>query len=302
MTQSQPARPAEQHPLLTSADALHGRGGDQAAGTARFTPVSGDDAHMSANGDVSMTRLRGCLPPPPPRFADTPITQRVRLCVETAVSTNRIATISGPVGTGKSTAVADAARHLNAPVAYVTMDDTPSVRASLQIIWESITRTPAFGTEKQIKDNILRYLLMHDLTLLIDDAHHVTVRGLRVLTSIWNALDATRGRGVTIVFIGNGLNAAFTRVPEIQSRVVSRYEVPLLGGVALYKALAHIEPRTTATDMEVLQQLDRQHFGGELRQWVQFLEVARKQHPTAAPDEPFTAKEVRQALIRQGWV
>lgn len=261
-----------------------------------------DDASTAFDPAIEMTRLRGGLPPRPRCFVNTPVVTRVRLAVDTSVRTGWIATISGPVGVGKSTAVAEAGRLLNREVVYVLMADATSVKASLQVIWESMTRTPALGVEKQVKDSILRHLLRHDLTLLIDDAHYVSTRGLRVLTSIWNELDAQRGKGVSMVLVGNDLTNALKGVPEIQSRVCARFEVPPLGGDDLFDALAVIEPRTAATDRSVLVRLDRQHFRGEIRQWVQFLEVLRMQRGSDQTSDGFTDTEIRHALLRQGWL
>lgn len=265
-------------------------------------PAESDSATASmVAAHTTMTMLRGGLPPRPTLFADTPVVTRVKVAVEAAVRTRRFATISGPVGVGKSTAVAEAGRHLNTEVVYVLMQDAPSVKASLEVIWESMTRTSAASRETKIKDDITSHLLRHDLTLLIDDAHYVSTRGLRVLTNLWNSLDATRGQGVSIILVGNGLHTALRSVPEIQSRVVSRYEVPPLAGSFLYDALAEIEPRTLHTDPALLARLDSQHFRGQLRQWVQFFEVIRMQH--AAPtDAPLDASEIRVALLRQGWI
>ena len=261
----------------------------------------GASSASAYTAEMTMTRLRGALPPRPAMFARTPVVNRITGAVDLAMRSRAISLISGPVGVGKSTAVAEAGRDLNETVVYVLMQDAPSVKASLEVIWESMTQTPALGVEKQIKDDIQAYLLRHDLTLLIDDAHYVSTRGLRVLTNLWNAVHATRGKGISMVLVGNDLSTALKAVPEIQSRVVARYEVPPLAGDSLYAALAVIEPRTADTDRALLTQIDRQYFHGEMRQWVNFLEVIRMQHATP-PATPIDAREIRIALMRQGWI
>ena len=118
--------------------------------------VEADSTPEATHGpDFNMTRLRGALPPRPASFARTPVVARIANTVEIAVRCHGVGLVSGPVGVGKSTAVAEAGRHLDTTVVYVLMQDAPSVKASLEVIWESMTRTAALGTEKQIKDQIL---------------------------------------------------------------------------------------------------------------------------------------------------
>lgn len=250
----------------------------------------------------AISRLRGNLPVRPERFADTPVVRRIRVTTQTAVRARRIAAISGPVGVGKTTASAEAARALGSDVVYVLMPDVTSVKATLSVIWECMTRTPAMGAERRIKDNIVAHVLAHDVTLLIDDAHHVSARGLRVLTGIWNEVDVARGRGVAMILVGNDLMHALKVVPEIHSRIGARYQAPPLAGDSLFDALAVIEPRTVGADRTLLRRLDQQHFHGELRQWVSFFEVIAMQRTDAATAGPVDQAEVRTALLRQGWI
>ncbi|MDQ1675255.1 MAG: hypothetical protein QOC93_399 [Actinomycetota bacterium] len=247
--------------------------------------------------------MRGSLPVRPQRFASTPFVRRIQMATQTAVRLHRMAAISGPLGVGKTTAAAEAARALGSQVVYVLMPDVGSVKAMLSAIWECITRTPALGTERRIMDDIVAHVLAHDVTLLIDDAHHVSTRGLRVLTGIWNEVDVARGNGVTMVLVGNDLKKALRVVPEIDSRIGARCDVEPLAGKSLYEALAVIETRTVDADPSMLQTLDLRYFRGELRQWVSFFEViAMQRGETAAPEGPLDQSEVRTALMRQGWV
>lgn len=250
---------------------------------------------------VRMTTLRGSLPPRPRNFTVTPGVNRVRAAVETSARLGMLATVSGPVGVGKTTAVAEAGRAQEREVVFVTLHDTTSAKASLQVIWECLTHTDALGSEKQIRDSILQHLLRHDLTLLIDDAHYISKRALRVLTGIWNEIHNLRGHGIHMVLVGNDLHQALKNVPEIGSRVAARVEAQALGGDNLYAALAVLEPRTALTDRHTLAVLDRQHFKGEIRKWVQFLDIIRLQH--AQPVHlPLDDTEIRTALLRQGWL
>lgn len=247
-------------------------------------------------------RLRGSLPIRPQRFAETPTVRRIQVTTQTAVRAHRIAAISGPVGVGKTTAAAEAARALGSQVVYVLMPDVTSVKATLSTVWECITRTPALGTERRIMDDIVGHLLTHDVTLLIDDAHHVSKRGLRVLTGIWNEVDVARGTGVSMILVGNDLANALKVVPEINSRIGARCSVTPLAGASLYEALAVIEPRTVGADQALLRNLDRRYFHGELRQWVSFFEVLTMQQSNTPVTGSLTPAEVRTALMRQGWV
>lgn len=255
-------------------------------------------------GEVSATRAvprrRGSLPLRPERFADTPVVRRIRVTTQTAVRARRIAAISGPVGVGKTTASAEAARALGSDVVYVLMPDVTSVKATLSVIWECMTRTPAMGAERRIKDDIVAYILAHDVTLLIDDAHHVSTRGLRVLTGIWNEVDVARGRGAAMILVGNDLMNALKVVPEIHSRIGARYQAPPLAGDSLFDALAVIEPRTVGADRAMLRRIDQQHFHGELRQWVSLFEVIAMQPKGTTALGPLEPAEVRTALLRQG--
>ena len=271
------------------------------------SPLSSTTSPVTVGGPAAgsgrpISRLRGGLPVRPQRFADTPFVRRIQMATQTAVRSHRMAAISGPVGVGKTTAAAEAARALGSQVVYVLIPDVSSVKATLSTIWECITRTPALGTERRIMDDIVAHVLAHDVTLLIDDAHHVSTRGLRVLTGIWNEVDVARGNGVTMVLVGNDLRRALRVVPEINSRISARCDVLPLADDALYDALAVIEPRTADADRSMLRTLDRQYFHGELRQWVSFFETVamQRENPTAA--EPLDQAEVRTALLRQGWV
>ena len=201
---------------------------------------------------------------------------------------------------GKTTASAEAARALGSDVVYVLMPDVTSVKATLSVIWECMTRTPAMGAERRIKDDIVAYILAHDVTLLIDDAHHVSTRCLRVLTGIWNEVDVARGRGAAMILVGNDLINALKVVPEIHSRIGARYQAPPLAGDSLFDALAVIEPRTVGADRTMLRRIDQQHFHGELRQWVSLFEVIAMQPKGTTALGPLEPAEVRTALLRQG--
>lgn len=264
------------------------------------SPDNGDSAAAPVTRPI--TGLRGSLPVRPQRFANTPFVRRIQMATQTAVRSHRMAAISGPVGVGKTTAAAEAARSLGSQVVYVLMPDVTSVKATLSTIWESITRTPALGTERRIMDDIVAHVLGHDVPHLIDDAHHVSTRGLRVLTGIWNEVDVARGNGVTMVLVGNDLRRALRVVPEIDSRIGARCDVSALAGAPLYDALAVIEPRTVGANPSMLRDLDRRYFHGELRQWVSFFEVVAMQRADNAAAGPLDSAEARTALLIQGWI
>jgi len=227
----------------------------------------------------------------------TDLVKGVGLAVQLAVRTGGCCLIDGPVGVGKTTAVVEAARALNSDAVYVNMFGTNSPRDQMDAIWIAMTGTRGVGTAARIRDDILDTLTRSRTTLLIDDAHHVGLRGLAPILAIWNRLHAARGTGTPIVLCGNNLERHLRQtLPELLSRSSSRYVARPLGGKPLVAAVLAMEPLIAGTPTDLLRNIDARHFRGEIRRWNQFLDTIILFRGPDADAHPLTGDEVQQAL------
>lgn len=243
---------------------------------------------------------RGHLPQPVHRFAITPLYEEVSPRLAFAVHRGTIAAVSGPVGVGKTTAVAQVLRDREQRAVWVQMATNLSARGHMADIWRCLTGTPAVGGLQDTRDDILDYLREHEVVLAMDDAHFINPSGLRTLVSIWNDLHISRGRGVPMVLTGNGLLTKLAVVPEVLSRVGPKVRALPLHGDSLVAALTTIEPRIAHTDREMLADIDRRYLKGELRQWNEFIEAIRCQ--PHASESGISGKEASLALTLLGFL
>lgn len=251
----------------------------------------------ATNRSAVQSRLSGpqALPKAPSRYVATPIVSNIESVVTASVLSGGIALIDGPVGIGKTTAVIEAARNLTIDAVYVNMVGTASLRDELNTIWTALTGTDNPGSAPSIRGDIQNTLTRRRMLLVIDDAHHVKKKGLSTLTSIWNRVHLTEGVGTPIVMCGNNLNRYLqATLPELLSRADSEYEVKPLAGRSLVNTVMAMEPAIAGTDPDLIRDINKRYFHGELRRWNQFFT-----HLTSArsPDAgPLTDDDVERVL------
>lgn len=245
-------------------------------------------------------RMRGSLPLPLSRFADTPLYRDLSPRLTYNQRRGKIMAVSGPVGVGKTEATAQALRDLNQRAAWIQMSTGLSARGHMAEIWRGVTGTRAADELLDIRDDLIEYLRTNDTQVLaMDDAHFIPPSGLRVLVSVWNELHLLRGRGIPMVLIGNGLLRKLAVVPEALSRVGPRVEAAPLHGESLLSALTQIEPRLADSEPDMLLDIDRRFLKGELRQWAEFIEAVRS---VSDNDSPITRTEAGTALSLLGFI
>lgn len=214
------------------------------------------------------------LPVRPARYVDTPMVDDVRLRLRAAVHTGGCTIIDGPVGIGKTTALAQAARELNCHAVYVDMFGTTSTRNVLDTVWRAMTGTPGVGTASDIQRDITDTLARTRTVLVIDDTHHVRTQGLTTLLAIWNHLHNKRGKGSPIAFCGNDLERFLSRkMRPLLSRCGTTYVAAPLAGPALVQTVLAMEPAIEGTAAETIRNLNKRFFRGELRRWDQFFDL-----------------------------
>lgn len=222
---------------------------------------------------AGQSRLTGpeALPTPPSRYVATPIVANIENVVTASVLSGGIALIDGPVGIGKTTAVVEAARNLTIDAVYVNMVGTDTLRDELSTIWKALTGTENPGKASAIRGDIQDTLTRRRMLLVIDDAHHVKTKGLSTLTSIWNRVHNAEAIGTPIVLCGNNLGSHLSRtLPELLSRADAEYEVKPLAGRALLDTVMAMEPTIAGTNPDLIRDLNKRYFQGELRRWNQF--------------------------------
>jgi len=239
----------------------------------------------------------GSLPVQPPNLVTaTKMGKDIDLLLQMSVRLGACVLIGGPIGIGKTTAVAAAARRLDCSPVYINMFGTTSTRDQMQTIWEAMTGTRASGNAALIRDQILDTLKRKPMTLLIDDAHHVGYSALTSILSIYDRFHATRGRGTPMVLCGNNLERHLReRLPELLSRSALAREFNPMAGKTLANVVLAMEPRIAETPTDTLREIDKRHFRGDLRRWRQFfdmLDLAR----TSDKPSPLTEDEIQSIL------
>lgn len=236
------------------------------------------------------------IPVRPSRYVETPIIDNVRLRLQAAVHTGGCTIIDGPVGIGKTTALAQAARELNCDAVYVDMFGTTTTRNVLDTVWRAMTGTPGVGDAADIQTDILATLSRTRTVLIIDDTHHVRYHGLATLLAIWNHLHNKRGKGSPIAFCGNDLEQYLSKkMRELLSRTGTSYTVIPLAGPTLVSTVLEMEPRIAGTPPETIRNINMRFFRGELRKWDQFFDLMDLFRP-AGEVGPLTDDEAKRIL------
>lgn len=236
------------------------------------------------------------IPVRPSRYVETPIIDNVRLRLQAAVHTGGCTIIDGPVGIGKTTALAQAARELNCDAVYVDMFGTTTNRNVLDTVWTAMTGTPGVGSAPDIQRDILNVLSRTRTVLIIDDTHHVRYHGLVTLLAIWNHLHNKRGKGTPIAFCGNDLEQYLSgKMRELLSRTGTSYTVAPLAGPTLVHTVLAMEPRIEGTTPDTIRNINKRFFRGELRKWDQFFDLMDLFRPAEAIG-PLTDDEAHQIL------
>ncbi|WP_167288844.1 ATP-binding protein [Nocardioides seonyuensis] len=251
----------------------------------------------AASPGSTVVNIGGTLPVRPTRYVPTNIVKGVGVVVQLTIRTGGCCLIDGPVGVGKTTAVVEAARGIGADAVYVNMFGTSTSRDQMDAIWTAMTGTRGVGTAAQIRDDILDTLNRKQMTLLIDDAHHVGLKGLAPILSIWNRIHTARGVGTPIVLCGNNLERHLSQtLPELLSRAGTRYAAAPLAGKPLVEAVLAMEPAIAGTDAATIKAIDTRYFRGEIRRWAQFFDLMTIFRGGDTTPRPLTDDEVTDLL------
>ncbi|UUZ60575.1 hypothetical protein [Nocardioides sp. B-3] len=177
------------------------------------------------------------------------------------------------------------------------MFGTSTPRDQMDAIWTGMTGTRGVGTAAQIRDDILDTLSRKRMTLLIDDAHHVGLKGLSPIPAIWNRLHTARGTGTPIVLCGNSPERHLkSTLPELLSRSSTRYVANPLAGKQLVAAVMAMEPLIAGTAEDTIRHIDARHFRGEIRRWDQFLDMVLLFRGANTDPHPLTDDEAKTVL------
>lgn len=250
------------------------------------------------NGGLSVP---GALPPAPLRHIENEVTEQIGRAVETAIGTNCFGAISGETGVGKTTTSAIKAAVYGGPVVYVNITSIASARQNFVSMFEAVTGTPAAGSATQIQHDLHDHLIMCPTTMLIDEAHRVRLDGLILLKGLFDLIVTTRGEGTPIILVGVGLfNHLMTLLPELRSRTNGRAEARCLNPTEAVDAIRVIQPRTRNNDTEMLLNLDKAYFKGNLGLWSMFFK-SLNMIGGHSPTEPYAERDIKEALIRGGY-
>lgn len=247
--------------------------------------------------DTTPNPTAGSLPVPPiNHVCSTQMQDEVETLLAMTLRLGACTLIGGPIGIGKTTAIATAARSLDSQPVYINMFGTNTTRDQMDTIWTAMTGTKGVGTAQAIRDQILETLQRKQMTLLIDDAHHVGYSALTCILSIYDRYYSSRGRGTPIVLVGNDLETELRRrLPELLGRAGLRREFAPIAGKPLVEFILAMQPRIAGTNPATIRDIDNRHFRGDLRRWRQFFEVLDMVRTKPGPD-PLTDDEVNTVL------
>lgn len=215
-----------------------------------------------------------------PTVVDWEGTRRVRIRLLEAVQSSRPLIVYGPLGVGKTFAVARAVEfYLNnvradTQVAYLRLSSTDRGRGLYRSIISQLAdagELPSRATETELLFELAGLIKERPRIVVVDEVQRLSVR---VMDAIQNLVDVP-GTQATFVLIGN-TEVPRKLAPELWSRAEAKVEVKRLSDDECIGVLAATHEVFAATEPDLLRRMNRTAAKGEFRYWVSILERAMR--------------------------
>lgn len=203
----------------------------------------------------------------------------------------------GDAGTGKTYAVETWLTEQRPHHGWVTAAPSPGAKEIFEEVIYAITGVVPTGTKVQMRRECQELLREQRPVVIVDEAQNLSHLWLRQLRDLYD-----RGEGRFAMFLvgGNGCAKRLESDPMLWKRVALRTWFAALEGATLVSALQTYHPLLANTDERVLTAVDRRaRFGGNLRDWANFVGVAAGLAERAKTDQ-LTEKVVRATFAKMG--
>lgn len=228
--------------------------------------------------------MRRHLPGVPSDAADVQTTdlRLARAAILRAAADGTMASISGPLGTGKTFAAlcaADQLRQEGRRGFWVTMPDTPTKRMVLaRIHQEVVGSVPARSSEYELIQELVEHLtdLSRDTSAMvfIDEAHRLRASGLQTVRHLHQRVRMERDANLSIVCVGSDLDIVLRDAPELADRIEESHTFAAIRRDQVVATVSRLHPLMEKTRPAVLLRLDDEYAHGRMRPWAKLLRGA----------------------------
>lgn len=218
--------------------------------------------------------------------AETKDLRLVRAAVLRAAQLGLIATIDGPVGTGKTYGALVAQDRLRASGAacfWVTMMDTPTKRELLARLHDVIFGfAPTRGTSEFELINVLVEHLterarLGQCVVFVDEAHRLRVGGLQTLRHLHQRVRMENDAPLTMVCIGSDLQGPLLDALELDDRTQDGHTTEAWLRGTVVANVQQLHPLFAKTRPAVLLRLNDEYARGRVRPWAKILKAGLDQ-------------------------
>lgn len=206
---------------------------------------------------------------PGARLAVTPAVRRIGESVDYVVSSAAVGCITGPKGTGKSTALQAVLDRRSLPTSWVELPATYSVKQLIQWIYLDVLGDPEEFPQRDLQDDLIEELTGSGRTVVVAHAERLTKEAAGQLEWLH-----ARSPGWALYLVG--LPATRTRVstePHLMAALVDAVDIRALSTEELHTVLPDIHDVFLGADRILIDRID-QHLKGNLGLWMKFLHRA----------------------------
>lgn len=224
----------------------------------------------------------------------TPATDAIDAAVTRMSRHPGICTISGPIGTGKRTALHLAHQSTSHQVVWLSLPPAYSTRELIADLHTQIVGPAEDFTQRQLQDDLLEALQVRPRSVCIVNAERLTLEASGQLH--W--LQDRPGSPWTLYLMGApNLTTILNRQSHLKESLDSTVKVKAIPSNEIPAILGRIHTLFATTDRDLLLEIDSRVCKGNLGRWIRFLHTCleichRENLPSAILDGSLARKAV----------
>ena len=197
----------------------------------------------------------------------TPQMRTLALGMPASLDRGSAIAVSGPYGSGKSTILTAVTAVADVNTAFVDLPSRASERTQWEAIATAVTGSRPGGTASHLQNITRDYLTAVPTLLVIDEAQFLAPAALNTLRWLWSQPFPR----FALVLAGSNLFAHLDKVPSISTRIDRRINLDHHTASTMLNLLQSHHPHIGATDISLLQLIDREYGHGSWRKWSKLL-------------------------------
>lgn len=214
-----------------------------------------------------------------------------------AAEQNRLVRLTGPAGSGKSTAAEDAvswvARQMGIRIVSVMVPFRPAPKEISVRICQALTGSAPSMSGYELSDYVVELLGRHECLFLFDEAQHLGLPGMEQVKYLWE-----RQRFGALIVGDTRLRALLAKSPQLDSRVGLGVHFELLAGDPLHEVVRTFHSAFAAASRPVLTRIEREH-RGNLRRWRDIAVVLDELSARSGRPADLGDKQLLDALLAE---